>query len=314
MSQMKAVRLHGYGGPEVLVYEDAPVPEPRAGEVRVRVRAAGVNPFDWKVRSGSMKDIIPLALPAVLGGDVAGQVDAVGEGVTAFVPGEAVYGGAALGRGAYAEYAIAPAGALAPMPRTLDFAHAAAVPAGAVTALQALFDPDKGALVAGQTVLVHGLSGNVGRFALQLAKKAGVRVLGTASASAREDLTRLGADEVIDYRTACFEDVVRGVDVVLDTMGGETQERSWGVLKPGGALVSIASFPSQEKAKAHGVRALFFSSEKTTARLQQIAARIDEGALGLSPVEVLPLAEAARAHELLQSGKARGKLVLAPES
>jgi NADPH:quinone reductase-like Zn-dependent oxidoreductase len=310
MSQMKAVRLHGYGGPEVLVYEDAPVPEPGPGEVRVRVRAAGVNPFDVKVRSGYMKAMIPLPLPAVLGSDVAGEIDAVGEGVTAFAQGDTVYGGAVLGRGAYADFAIAPAGALAHKPRTLDFVHAAAVPTGAVTALQALFDPDKGGLVAGQTVLVHGLSGNVGRFALQLAKKAGVRVLGTASASAREELTRLGADEVIDYRTTRFEDVVRGVDVVLDTMGGETQDRSWGVLKPGGALVALTSFPPAEKAKAHGVRGLYFSSEKTTARLQQIAASIDEGALGLSPVEVLPLAQAALAHELLQSGKARGKLVL----
>jgi NADPH:quinone reductase-like Zn-dependent oxidoreductase len=312
MTQMKAVRLHGYGGPEALVYEDAPVPEPRPGEVRVRVRAAGVNPFDWKLRAGYMKEVIPLSFPVVLGGDVAGEVDALGEGVTAFAPGDAVYGGAALGRGSYAEFAIASAGVLAHKPRTLDFARAAAVPTGAVTALQALFDPDKGALVAGQTVLVHGLSGNVGRFALQLAKSAGVRVLGTASAHDREDLARLGADEVIDYRSARFEDVVRGVDVVLDTLGGETQERSWGVLKPGGALVALTSFPSPEKAKAHGVRALYFSAEKTTARLQQIAARIDEGALGLSPIEVLPLADAARAHERLQSGKARGKLVLSP--
>jgi NADPH:quinone reductase-like Zn-dependent oxidoreductase len=312
MTQMKAIRMHGYGGPEVLVHEDAPVPQPGPGEVRVRVRAAGVNPFDWKVRAGAMKDVIPLPFPAVLGGDVAGEIDAVGEGITAFVPGDAVYGGTALGRGSYADFAIAPAGALAHKPRTLDFARAAAVPTGAVTALQALFDADKGALVAGQTVLVHGLSGNVGRFALQLAKKAGVRVLGTASASAREELVRLGADEVIDYRTARFEDAARNVDVVFDAIGGETQERSWGVLKKGGALVAITSFPSPEKAKAHGVRALFFSAEETTARLSQIATRIDEGGLTLGPIEVLPLAEAARAHELLQSGKASGKLVLVP--
>lgn len=308
---MKAVRLHAYGGPEVLVYEDVPPPDPGAGEVRVRVRAAGVNPFDVKVRAGHFKDMIPLALPAVLGGDVAGEVDAVGPGVTAFAPGDAVYGGAALGRGSYAELAIASAGALARMPRRLDFIHAAAVPTGAVTALQALFDADKGGLVAGQTVLVHGLSGNVGRFALQLAMRAGVRVLGTAGADARDELTRLGADVVIDYRTARFEDVAHDVDVVLDTMGGETQTRSWGVLKKGGALVALTSFPPAETAKQYGVRATYFSSEKTTARLELIAARIDEGALDVSPVDVLPLAETARAHELLQSGKARRKLVLA---
>jgi NADPH:quinone reductase-like Zn-dependent oxidoreductase len=312
MTQMKAVRLHGYGGPEVLVYEDAPVPEPGPGEVRVRVRAAGVNPFDVKVRAGYMKAMIPLPLPAVLGGDVAGEVDAVGEGVLGFAPGDAVYGGVTLGRGSYADFAIAPAGTLAPKPRTLDFIRAAAVPTGAVTALQALFDADKGNLAAGQTVLIHGLSGNVGRFALQLAKHAGARVLGTASAHGREELLRLGADEVIDYRAARFEEVARDVDVVLDTMGGETQERSWGVLRKGGALVALTSFPSPEKAKEHGVRALYFSAEKTTARLAQIAARIDEGALTLGSIEVLPLAEAARAHDLVQSGKARGKLVLTP--
>jgi NADPH:quinone reductase-like Zn-dependent oxidoreductase len=310
MATMKAVRLHGYGPPEALVYEDAPEPEVRAGEVRVRVRAAGVNPFDTKVRAGHMKDFFPVSFPTVLGADFAGEIDVLGPGVTAFAVGDAVYGSAAMGRGSYAQLAVALAATIARMPRTLDFVHAAAVPTGAVTALQALFDGDKGGLVAGQTALIHGLSGSVGRFALQLAKKAGARVLGTASAKARDDLLRLGADEVIDHRTTRFEDVAREVDLVLDTQGGDTQERSWGVLKKGGVLIALTSFPSQETAKKHGVRALYFSSEKTTARLADVAARIDEGSLGLSPVEVLPLAEAARAHALLQGGQAKAKLVL----
>jgi NADPH:quinone reductase-like Zn-dependent oxidoreductase len=305
---MKAARMHAYGGPEILVLEDAPIPEPGPGEVRVRVRAAGVNPFDRKVRAGFFKTMIPLPLPAVLGGDVAGVVDAVGPGVTGLAPGDAVYGGSLLGRGSYAQRAISKAGELARMPRTLDFLRAASVPTGTVTAWQALFDA--GGLVSGQTVLIHGLAGNVGRFALQLAKKAGARVLGTAKASDREDLVRLGAAEVIDYRTARFEDMARDVDLVFDTQGGETQERSWGVLKKGGTLVSIVAPPSDETARARGVRATFISAQKTTALLEQIAARIDEGALDLRPIQTLPLAEAAEAHRLLESGQAKEKLVL----
>jgi NADPH:quinone reductase-like Zn-dependent oxidoreductase len=310
MTTVKAVRLHQYGGPESLVYEDAPAPEVGPGEVRIRVRAAGVNPLDCKLRAGYLKDFVPLSFPAVLGADFAGEIDQVGPGVTGFAPGDPVYGSAALGRGSYAELAIASAGAVARMPRTLDFARAATVPTGAVTALQALFDADKGALVAGQTVLIHGLGGSVGRFALQLAKKAGLRVLGTAGNDARDELTRLGADEVIDYRTMRFEDVARDMDMVLDTLGGDTQERSWGVLKKGGAMVALTSFPPAEKAQRYGVRATYFSAEKTTARLEQIAARIDEGALDVRPPGVLPLEHAARAHELIQTGKAREKLVL----
>jgi NADPH:quinone reductase-like Zn-dependent oxidoreductase len=308
MATMKAVRLHAYGGPEVLVYEDAPVPEPGAGEVRIRVRAAGVNPFDWKVRSGHMKQFLPLALPAVLGGDVAGVVELLGEGVTAFAVGDEVFGDAVFSKaGAYAELAISRADAIAAKPKSLDFDHAASVPTPALTAWQALFAA--GGLGAGQTVLLHGMGGAVGRLALQFAKEAGARVLGTASAADREELLRLGADAVIDYRSARFEDVAAGVNLVIDTVGGETQARSFAVLAKGGMLVSLVQPPSEELAKQHGVRAQFMSKQPRKSELEQITARLDEGKLTLAPIVIVPLAEAARAHAMGEGGKAK-KMVL----
>lgn len=306
MTTIKAVRIHEYGGPEVLHYEDAPKPAPKDGEILVRVHAAGVNPVDWKIRSGSFKAMGERPFPLILGFDVAGTVAQVGGGVTAFQPGDAIY--ANMHNGAYAEYVAFPAELAAPKPATLDFIHAAAVPVAALTAWQALFD--QAGLTAGQTVLIHGGSGGVGSFAVQFAKNIGARVITTGSARNHDFLRELGADEVIDYNATRFEDVVHDVDVVFDTIGGDTQQRSWQTLKRGGALVSIVQPPSPETAEAHGVRALFFSAQSNAAQLTEIGQQIDAGKVKVIVDTVFPLAEARQAHEASEGGHTRGKIVL----
>src|SRR6185369_6723311 len=205
MATMKAVRIHSYGGPEVLVYEDAPRPEAAAGEVLIRVHAAGVNPLDWKVRAGYVQEWLQHQFPLIPGWDVAGIVEAVGRGVEQFRPGDAVYGLLDISKnGAYAEYVAAPARSLARKPATVDHVKAAAVPIAALTAWQALFDVAR--LAAGQTVLVHAAAGGVGHFAVQLAKWQGARVVGTASAANASFVKELGAAQVIDYQSTRFEE------------------------------------------------------------------------------------------------------------
>jgi NADPH:quinone reductase-like Zn-dependent oxidoreductase len=312
---MKAVRIHAYGGPEVLRYEDAPVPEPREGDVLVRVHAAGVNPVDWKVRQGYLASMIAYPLPLIPGWDVAGVVERLGPGAQGFSPGDEVFARPDLGRdGAYAEYVAVRASELARKPRTLDFVHAAAVPLAALTAWQALFEAPapfvSAAVKKGQTVLVHAGAGGVGTFAIQLARWRGARVVTTASARNAQLVRELGADEVVDYGTTRFEDVVKGVDAVFDTVGGETQQRSWKVLRPGGVQVSIVGPPSEEDAKAHGARAAYVFVQPDAGQLAELARLIDAGTVKPIVSEVLPLAEARRAQELSQSGHARGKIVL----
>src|SRR2546422_2343876 len=272
---MKAIRFHEYGGPEVLQYEDVPRPEPQQGEVLIQVRAAAVNPLDLAIREGWMASMIPLQLPAIAGVDVAGIVMATGKGVTDFSIGQEVYGFLSRISGAYAEYATVAIETLAPQPQTLDYVQAASVPLAATAAWQALFEV--GGLKEGQKVLVHGGAGGVGTFAVQLAKVKGAHVLATASGQNVEYVKRLGADEVIDYRTTPFEMVAHSVDVVLDLIGGETQQRSWGVLKAGGMLVSLLVPPSQEDAAKYGVRAAFLGAQPTTGLLKELAHLLDTG-------------------------------------
>ncbi|MGC1321751.1 MAG: NADP-dependent oxidoreductase [Candidatus Udaeobacter sp.] len=309
---MKAIRIHNYGGPEVLQYEDAPRPKPQAGEVLIRVHAAGVNPIDWKVREGHMKDFWPHEFPLILGWDVSGTVEAVGPGPAAagrFNKGDEVYSVPDVSRdGAYAEYVVVRESELALKPKSLHHVHAAAAPLAALTAWQALFDA--GQLVSGQRILIHGGSGGVGHVAVQLAKWKGAHVFATASAKNQELLRELGVDEPIDYTKQKFEDVARDVDLVLDLIGGETQERSWSVLKNGGVLLSLVQPPSVEKAKALGVRAAFVAGHPSGAQLAEIAKLIDSGELKLTIDRILPLSEVRRAHELSQSGHTRGKIVL----
>lgn len=303
---MKAVRMHAFGGADVLTLEDAPMPTLEPGEVLVRVHAAGVNPVDWKVREGKFGT--KAAFPLTLGRDVSGTVEAVGSGVTEFKVGDAVYGMLASHGGGYAEFAVAKVNEIALKPRSLDHVHAAAVPLAAMAAWQGLIDHGK--VGPGQKVLVHGAAGGVGTFAVQFAKARGAYVYGTASGDHLALLRELGVDEAIDYRTTRFEDVVHDVDVVLDLVGGETQERSWKVLKKGGLLISTVSEPSQEAADMHGVRAMIYMVRPNAAELAEIARMIDDGIVKPVVTTVLPLAEARKVHEISQGGHATGKIVL----
>jgi len=306
---MKAIRIHNYGGPEVLHYEDAPRPEPQAGEVLVRVHAAGVNPIDWKVREGHVKDFWHHKFPLILGWDLSGVVEELGRGVSRFKIGDEVYSVPDPNRdGAYAEYIVVRESELALKPKSLHHIRAAAVPLAALTVWQSLFDTAQ--LQPGQRVLIHAGSGGVGHLAVQLAKWKGAYVFATASTKNKDLLRKLSVDEPIDYTQQRFEDVARNIDVVLDTIGGETQERSWSVLKKGGNLVSLVQPPSEEKAKELGVRAVFVGVQANGEQLAEIAKIIDSGKLAPVIDRILPLSEAGRAHELSQSGHVRGKIGL----
>jgi NADPH:quinone reductase-like Zn-dependent oxidoreductase len=306
---MKAIRIHGRGGPDHLVYEDAPQPRPGQGEVLVRVYAAGIiaPELTWsatyQTKAGSAR-VLPIP-----GHDLSGVVVEVGPGVNTIAVGSEVYALTAFDRdGAEAEYTIALPGDLAPKPHTLEHVQAAAVPLTALTAWQALFE--HAGLAAGQTVLIHGAAGGVGVFAVQLARWAGAQVIATASASNHDFLRELGANEIIDYTTTRFEDVVHDVDLVFDTVGGDTLERSWQVVKKGGILVSVASPPSPEQAKAHGVRPVWFVVEPNREQLIQIGALIDAGQIRPIIETVLPLSQARQAYEQGARGHTRGKIVL----
>ena len=307
---MKAIRIHGRGGPERLVYEDVPQPHPGQGEVVVRVYATGViaNELRWdetyETKAGS-KRVLPIP-----GRDLSGVVEEVGPGTPPLTKGSQVYAMTDYGRdGAEAEFTIALPSELAPKPRTLDYVQAAAVPLTALTAWQALFE--HASLVAGQTVLIHGAAGGVGVFAVQLAHWAGAHVIATASARNRDFLRELGANEVIDYTTTRFEEVVHDVNLVFDTVGGDTLERSWQVVKPGGVLVSVVSpQPSFEEAKVHGVRLVWFVVEPNRDELIQIGTLIDAGHLRPIIDTVFPLSQARQAYEQGARGHTRGKIVL----
>jgi NADPH:quinone reductase-like Zn-dependent oxidoreductase len=306
---MKAVRIHNYGGADVLRFEDAPRPTPGQGEVLIRIYAAGVNPVDWKIRAGYLKDRIQYPLPFIPGWDLSGVVEATGPGVTRLKKGDEVFARPDLARnGAYAEYIVAQESEVALKPKSVDHVHAAAIPLAALTAWQALFDA--AGLSAGQKVLIHGAAGGVGSFAVQLAKWKGAHVIGTASARNLDFLRELGVDEAIDYEKTRFEDVVHDVDVVFDTIGGDTQKRSWKVLTKGGILVSTISPPSQEEAAKHGARAGYVFVQPNASQLSEIAKLVDSGKLKPVVETVLPLSEARRAQELNETGHTRGKIVL----
>ncbi|MBD2013033.1 NADP-dependent oxidoreductase [Microcoleus sp. FACHB-53] len=306
---MKAVRIHTHGGPETLVYEDAPRPTPLTNEVLIRVRAASVNPIDWKIRDGYGQDIFNHQMPLILGWDVAGTIEAVGPEVDKFKLGDPVYGYTSLLRdGAYAEFIVAKQEEIALKPASLDFIQAAAIPIAALTTWQALFDT--AALQVNQKVLIHAASGGVGSIAVQLAKAKGAYVIGTASARNADFVRELGVDEFIDYQSTPFETVVHDVDVVFDTIGGDTQERSFGVLRTGGFLVSIVGAPSQELTAQHDVRSAMLPAQPNATQLSEITQLIDAGKVKPFVETVLPLSQARQAHEMSQSGRTRGKIVL----
>ncbi|HUK40494.1 MAG TPA: NADP-dependent oxidoreductase, partial [Candidatus Acidoferrales bacterium] len=274
----------------------------------VQVKAAGVGPWDAWIRSG--KSVLPQPLPLTLGSDLSGVVHSIGPGVEELQIGDAVFGVTnERFTGAYAEYAVAKAALISPKPKSLNHTHAASVPVVAVTAWQMVFELAR--LAPGSSVLIHGAAGNVGAYAVQLAKRAGAMVIATASAKDLAYLRDLGADGVIDHRATRFEERVKNLDAVLDTVGGETLDRSYGVLKRGGILVSAAAHPSDEKAGVYGVRALFFLVQVTTERLRKIAGLIDAGELKTEVGEVLWLNEARLAHEMLEGAPhRRGKIVI----
>lgn len=308
---MKAIRFHEYGGPEVLVLEDALVPNVGPGQVLVKVHAAAVNPADFKFRGGWFKDHVPLPLPFIPGADFSGTVESVGPLVTRFKPGDAVFGmrDVQVG-GSYAEYVAVDGDALAHKPSNLSHYEAAAVPLAALTAWSALFDHAH--IEAGQSILIHAAAGGVGSFAVQLAKSVGARVIATASGDNIEVVRALGADEVIDYRSTDFTRVVSNIDAVLDAFGGESQRKSFGVLRKGGVLVTLQPPGVDESmARLHGIRAALVEVSAYGARTAELASLLQGGRLKVLIDQVFPLAEAGLAHARSETGHARGKLVIA---
>jgi NADPH:quinone reductase-like Zn-dependent oxidoreductase len=312
-SSMRAVVQDALGGPEVLSVREVPRPEPLPTEVRVRVHAAGINPVDWKTRAGSGMAGVLGEPPFILGWDVSGVVEKVGFGVTTLKEGDEVYGMPWFPRaaGAYAEYVTAPARQFVLKPSTVSHEVAAAVPLAALTAWQALVDTAH--VQSGQRVLIHAAAGGVGHLAVQFAKHLGAHVIGTARAGGHDWLTKLGADEVVDYTEVRFEDVVSDVDVVIDLVGGDTSTRSLDVLRPGGLLVAIPSGASPDlgiAAAAKGVRVTPFLVEPDGPALARIAALIDAGEVVVEVAETFPLEEVAQAHARGETNRTRGKLVL----
>jgi len=305
---MKAARVLHFGPPSVITNDELPRPRPGAGQLLVHVRAAGVGPWDALVREG--KSDLHQPLPLILGSELSGVVEAVGAEVSGFKASDEVYGATnEQFTGAYTEYALSSAKMMALKPKSLNFIEAASTPVVTVTAWQMLFDYAR--VAAGQTVLIHGAAGNVGAYAVQLAKQAGLHVVATAASADLDYVRGLGAERVVDYKKERFDESLSGLDVVLDTVGGDTQQRSLRVLRPGGILVSVVSPVSEAAQKQYGIRAAFFYVDITTARLNKITELFDNGKLVTDVGTVLPLAEARVAHEMLAGAPhKRGKIVL----
>jgi NADPH:quinone reductase-like Zn-dependent oxidoreductase len=307
---MNAWRVHEFGPPDAMTFESVPVPAPGPGEVLVKVRAAGVGPWDGWIRAG--RSVLPQPLPLTLGSDLSGDIEVVGPDVGALGVGDQVYG-VTNPRfiGAYAEYALASVAMIAHKPASLTYVEAASAPVIAVTAWQGLFDQAQ--LQAGQTVVIHGAAGNVGAYAVQLARRAGIRVIATAATDDVAFVREFGAHRVVDFRTERFEDAAQEVDAVLDLVGGETQARSFQVLRNAGKLISTVSQPDQDLARRHGVNSSFFLVNVTSQYLREIADLIDSGNLKTRVGVAIPLADAREAHIMLEGGIRRppkGKIVL----
>ncbi len=305
---MKAARIHRFGPPDVIVIDDVPKPRPGPGEVLVRVAAAGVGPWDALIREH--KSAVKVTLPLILGSDLSGVIEEIGPGVETFHVGREVYGVTNPDFcGAYTQFAIASAKMIARKPLGLSHVQAASAPVVAVTAWQMLFDYADAKPT--QRLLILGAAGNVGAYAVQLASQAGLEVIAIASSEAAADVRSLGATTVIDYKTTRFEDVVPPVDAVIDTVGGETRARSFGIIKPGGVLVTSVSEPLPEQPQSNGVRAVFFLVEVSTSHLDKIADLFNQSKLTARVGTVLPLEQARISHEMLAGAPhKRGKIVL----
>ena len=306
---MKAVRIHEYGGPEVLELEEAPMPKPASDEVLVKVYATSVNPVDWKIREGMRKEKFPADLPLIPGWDVSGVIKNVGDNVHQFREGDEVYGRPDPTKdGAYAEYIVVKANQLGRKPKSIDHINAAAVPLAGLTAWQGLFD--RGHLQKGQKVLIHAASGGVGTFAVQFAKWKGAHVIGTTSEANISFVKQLGADEVIDYHNNNFEDKVRNVDLVFDTIGGETQKRSIQVLKRGGRLITTLKPEFLVEAKKKRIYLEGYTAQSYPEQLEQIAGLIHEEIIQPIVSMVLSLEDARKAQQISEDGHVRGKIVI----
>lgn len=309
-STMMAWCVHEFGPPKVMKFERVPRPEPSSDQVLVEVEAAGVGPWDGWIRAG--KSALPQPLPLTLGSDLSGELVSLGSGHSDLRVGDQVYGVTnPQFIGAYAEYALVSAGMISNKPTSLTHIEAASVPVVAVTAWQALFDHAQ--LKAGQTVVIHGAAGNVGSYAVQLSRLAGAQIIATVSTDDTHFVRDLGANTVIDYRTQNFEKEVRDADVVIDLVGGETQNRSFHILRRGGKLISAVSNPDQQLAERHGVEASFFLVNVTRQYLTEITRLVDGGELRTNVGAVLPLADAREAHFMLEGARPqpKGKIVLA---
>jgi NADPH:quinone reductase-like Zn-dependent oxidoreductase len=304
---MKAVLIYKYGGPEVLEYTDAPVPAIKPDEVLIKVIATSINPVDYKVRQGHG---FPRAgFPAILGWDVSGVIEKAGSDVQDFKPGDEVYARPNVMRdGTYAEYVAVQAKEISAKPKKLDHLQSASIPLAGLTAWQGLFDHGK--LQAGQKVLINGAAGGVGTLATQLAKWKGAYVIGTASENNIGFLKELGADEVIDYKKQKVEDVLKNIDLVFDTIGGDAQVKLLEVLKPGGILVSTVGLKDEEAIKAKGIQGIKYMALSVPADLEQLASLADEGKLKPVIQQVLPLTDIRKAHEIIEKGHVRGKIVI----
>ncbi len=306
---MKAVRIERYGNEEVVKLAEVERPQPGQNELLVKVKVAAVNPVDWKIRDG-LGEMFGLKPPLILGCEVAGAVEAVGDHTKDFVVGDEVYGYLGAHSGGYAEYVAAPAREFVRKPKQIDFDTAASVPVAALTAWQGIFDHGK--LASGQRILITGASGAVGSMAVQLAKNKGAHVIGIGSGRNEEFVRGLGADEFIDYKKAKFEEEVSGADVVFDTVGGDMQQRAFQTLKRGGFLVSTVDPPSAEKAKEFGVTVAMVVMTPKPDQLAAINQLLESGKLKVRIATVLPLAEVKKAHQLSASGHADGKIILRP--
>jgi NADPH:quinone reductase-like Zn-dependent oxidoreductase len=303
VTTMRAVRYHVFGEAEVLQVEQIQIPQPQPGEVLVRIHAAGVLPVDWKIRRGLFP--MPVQFPLIPGTAFSGVIAGVGEGLSNWEIGQSVFGRST--KGTYAEYTTAPEDAIALKPASITFEEAATISGGATTAWRAIVS--EGNVKPNERVLIYGAAGGVGLFAVQFAKALGAEVIGTAGPANLAYVQSLGADTVIDYTAERFEDIVKDVDFVLDTVGGETLARTWSVMKPGGRLASIAGQPPMDKAKQHAIT-LIRPGVATSEDLQAIAGRIDAGQLQINIEQSFALADVRQAHEKSQTGHGRGRIVL----
>jgi len=306
---MKAIRAHEFGSPDVLVIDNIPIPKPGSHEILIKVYASSVNPVDWKIIKGARKDKFPVNLPLIPGWDVSGVVEKTGADVQDFKKGDEVYSRPDPTRdGAFAEYIVVKANQVSAKPKSIDHVHAAAVPLAGLTAWQGLFQFGK--LQTGQKVLIHAASGGVGSFAVQFAKWKGAFVIGTTSKENMSFVINLGADEVIDYKNERFEDKVSDVDLVLDTIGGETQQRSIKVIKPGGRLITTLKPEFRDEANEKNIDMEGFTAQSYPKDLKQIAALIDEGMVKPAVTRIMPFDQAREAEKLNSEGHTRGKIVI----